>query len=68
MKDKIDYKNCMSRDCKRCNKYKICFKEELRKKKNEEDVVGIISNSHDIIRNIVDKYFEVKNEYKSKYK
>lgn len=35
---------------------------------NEEDVVDIISNSHDIIRNIVDKYFEVKHEYKSKHK
>lgn len=35
---------------------------------NEEDVVDIISNSHDIIRNIVDKYFEVKNERKSKHK
>lgn len=27
---------------------------------NEEDVVDIISNSHDIIRKIVDKYFEEK--------
>lgn len=35
---------------------------------NEEDVVDIVSNSHDIIRNIVDKYFEVKDEHKSKHK
>ena len=35
---------------------------------NQEDVVDIVSNSHDIIRNIVDKYFEVKNEHKSKHK
>lgn len=28
------------------------------KQYNEEDVVDIISNSHDIIRNIVDKYFK----------
>lgn len=33
------------------------------KQYNEEDVVDILSNSHDIIRNIVDKYFEVKNEH-----
>ena len=33
------------------------------KKYDEEDVVDIISNSHDIIRQIVDKYFEVKNEH-----
>jgi len=38
------------------------------KQYSEEDVVDIISNSHDIIRNIVEKYFEVNNECKSKHK
>ncbi len=33
------------------------------KQYNEEEVVDIISNSHDIIRNIIDKYFEVSNEH-----
>ena len=37
------------------------------KQYTEEDVADIVSNSHDIIRNIVDKYFEVKNERKSKH-
>lgn len=35
---------------------------------SEEDVADIVSNSHDIIREIVDKYFEVKDERKSKHK
>ncbi len=30
----------------------------IDKQYTEEDVVDIISNSHDIIRNIVDKYFK----------
>jgi Zn-dependent peptidase ImmA (M78 family) len=34
------------------------------KQYTEEDVADIVSNSHDIIRNIADKYFEVKNEHK----
>lgn len=37
------------------------------KQYTEEDVADIVANSHDIIRNIVDKYFEVKNECKSKH-
>ena len=37
------------------------------KQYSEEDVADIVANSHDIIRNIVDKYFEVKNECKSKH-
>lgn len=32
------------------------------RKANEEDVADIVSNSYDIIHEIVDKYFEVKNE------
>lgn len=31
----------------------------LDKQYNEEDVVDIISNSHDIINNIINKYFKI---------
>ena len=48
--------------------YIITYITHQDKNYNEEDVVDIISNSHDIIREIVDKYFEVKNERKSKHK
>ena len=48
--------------------YIITFITHQDKNYNEEDVVDIISNAHDIIRNIVDKYFGVKDEYKSKHK
>jgi Zn-dependent peptidase ImmA (M78 family) len=34
------------------------------KQYTEEDVADIVSNSYDVIHEIVDKYFEVKNEYK----
>lgn len=44
--------------------YIITYITHQDKNYNEEDVVDIISNSHDIIRNIADKYFEVKNEHK----
>jgi Zn-dependent peptidase ImmA (M78 family) len=37
------------------------------KEYSEEDVADIVSNSYDIIHEIVDKYFEVKNECKSKH-
>lgn len=33
MKEKIDFSKCIRTDCKRCNQFKICFKE---KKKNEK--------------------------------
>lgn len=33
------------------------------KKYSEEDVADIVSNSYDIIHEIVDKYFEVKDEH-----
>ncbi len=48
--------------------YIVTYITHQDKNYNEEDVVDIISNSHDIIREIVDKYFEVKNEHKSKHK
>ena len=48
--------------------YIVTFITHQDRQYNEEDVVDIISNSHDIIRNLVDKYFEVNNEYKSKHK
>lgn len=32
MKEKVNFNKCMRSDCKRCNQFKICFKE---KKKNE---------------------------------
>lgn len=38
-----------------------------RRKIAKEDVADIVSNSYDIIHEIVDKYFEVKNECKSKH-
>lgn len=38
------------------------------KQYSEEVVADIVSNSYDIIHEIVDKYFEVKNECKSKHK
>lgn len=38
--------------------YIITYITHLDKKYNEEDVADIISNSHDIIRNVVDKYFK----------
>lgn len=38
--------------------YIVSFITHLYKNYNEEDVVDIISNSHDIIRDIVDKYFK----------
>ena len=38
--------------------YIITFITHLCKNYTEEDVVDIISNSHDIIRDIIDKYFE----------
>ena len=34
------------------------------KQYSEEDVADIVSNSYDIIHEIVEQYFEVKNEYK----
>lgn len=43
--------------------YIITFITHLDRNYSEEDVVDIISNSHDIIREIVDKYFEVKDEH-----
>ena len=43
--------------------YIVTFITHLDRNYSEEDVVDIISNSHDIIREIVDKYFEVKNEH-----
>lgn len=33
------------------------------KEYSEEDVADIVSNSHDMIRKVVDKYFEVKDEH-----
>ena len=48
--------------------YIVTYITHQDKNYNEEDVVDIISNSHDIIRDIVDKYFEVKDEHKSKHK
>lgn len=42
--------------------YIITFITHQDKNYNEEDVVDIISNSHDIIRDIVDKYFEEKEK------
>lgn len=38
--------------------YIVSFITHLYKNYNEEDVVDIISNSHDIVREIVDKYFK----------
>jgi Zn-dependent peptidase ImmA (M78 family) len=38
------------------------------KQYTEEDVADIVSNSYDIIHEIVDKFFEVRNEHKSKHK
>lgn len=38
------------------------------KQYTEEDVADIVSNSYDIIHEIVEKYFEVKDEHKSKHK
>lgn len=35
---------------------------ENDKKYSEEDVVDIISNSHDIIRNIINKYFDIRSK------
>lgn len=43
--------------------YIVTFITHQDKNYNEEDVVDIISNSHDIIRNIVDKYFGVEDEH-----
>lgn len=43
--------------------YIVTFITHLDRNYSEEDVVDIISNSHDIIREIVDKYFEVKDEH-----
>ena len=37
--------------------YIVTYITHQSKNYNEEDVVDIISNSHDIIRDIVDKYF-----------
>lgn len=34
MKDNFNYDKCMRKDCRRCNRYKICFKDK-RRKKNE---------------------------------
>ena len=48
--------------------YIVTYITHLDRNYSEEDVVDIISNSHDIIREIVDKYFEVKDERKSKHK
>lgn len=48
--------------------YIITYITHQDKNYNEEDVADIVANSHDIIRNIVDKYFEVKDERKSKHK
>ena len=37
MKEKIDFSKCIRTDCKRCNQFKICFKEG-KKKKNEKNM------------------------------
>lgn len=43
--------------------YILTFITHQDRNYNEEDIADIISNSHDIIRNIVDKYFEVNDEH-----
>lgn len=43
--------------------YILTYITHQSKNYNEEDVADIISNSHDIIRNIVDKYFKVNNKH-----
>lgn len=40
--------------------YILTFITHKERQYDEEDVVDIISNSHDIIRDIADKYFEEK--------
>lgn len=40
--------------------YIVTFITHLDRNYSEEDVVDIISNSHDIVREIVDRYFETK--------
>lgn len=40
--------------------YIVTYITHQDKNYNEEDVTDIISNSHDIIREIVDKYFDIK--------
>jgi len=48
--------------------YIVSFITHLDKEYSEEDVADIVSNSYDIIHDIVEKYFEVKrDEYKSKH-
>ena len=48
--------------------YIVSYITHEEKNYNEEMVADIVANSHDIIKDIVDKYFEVVDEYKSKHK
>lgn len=48
--------------------YIVSYITHEEKNYDEEMVADIVANSHDIIKDIVDKYFEVVDEYKSKHK
>lgn len=48
--------------------YIVSYITHEEKSYDEEMVADIVANSHDIIKDIVDKYFEVVDEYKSKHK
>lgn len=48
--------------------YIVNYITHCDKQYTEEDVADIVSNSYDIIHEIVEKYFEGKDELKSKHK
>lgn len=48
--------------------YIVSYITHEEKNYDEEMVADIVANSHDIIKDIVDKYFEVVDEYKSEHK
>lgn len=42
--------------------YIVTFMTHCDKQYSEEDVCDIVSNSHDIVKNVIDKYFRKENK------